>query len=75
MKNTIHDLYLILRRRMSDEEILKISEVRSDILQNKIKVKSIGNDQMALSIYFKMYSKVTNNEISLLKNLERDDFS
>jgi hypothetical protein len=60
--------------RMSEDEILKIAEVRKDIFQRKMKVKNIDDDQMALSIYFKLYSKITNGEIFLLNQLDKYEF-
>lgn len=54
---------------MSDQDILKIAEVRADIFQDKMKMKVIGSDQMAISIYYKLYAKIKNEELSLLFEL------
>jgi len=62
MKNRIPDLYLILKRRLTDEEILKKAEVNKTIFNNKLKLQRIDNDQMALSVYFKLCSATTNKE-------------
>jgi hypothetical protein len=61
--------------RLSEDEILKIAEVRKDIFQSKMKVKNIDDDQMALSIYFKMISKITNDELFLVNQLDKYEFS
>ena len=55
---------------MSDDEILKIAEVRRDILESKIKGRNFPDDQMALSIYYKMYSKISNDEVLLLNQIK-----
>lgn len=69
MKYSIRDFYLVLKRRMTEEEIFKIAEARSDIFHSKMKLKNIENDQMALSIYYKLFTMIDNQELSILKSL------
>lgn len=69
MKYSIKDLYLILIQRISEEEILKIVEVRKDILESKINSCDVSCDQFSLSIYFKMYSRISIDEIYRLDQL------
>jgi hypothetical protein len=70
MQNRIPELYLILKKRLSEEEILKKAEVHKELLNKKQLLENIDNDQLAISIYFKLYSTLTNSE--LIAFLSRD---
>lgn len=72
MKYSIRDFYLILKRRMTEQEIFKIAEARSDIFHGKMKLKNIEDDQMALSIYYKLFAVINNSELPLLNRLNGD---
>lgn len=62
MQNRIPELYLILKKRLSEEDILKKAEVNKEIFNKKLKLQRIGDDQMALSVYYKLCSATTNKE-------------
>ena len=57
MRSSIDELIILfLDNGYSDDEILKIAQVNHELLNSKRKLKSIINDQLALSIYFKLDS-------------------
>lgn len=70
MDNRIPELYLILKRRLSDEEILKAAEVNKEVFNKKLKLKKLNNDQMGISVYFKLNNLLTHNELKELLSVE-----
>lgn len=64
MENRIHEMYFILRRRLTKKEILKIAESTNTIFKSTLKPKYLERkDQKAISVYFKLYSAMNNNEL------------
>lgn len=68
MKYSISDFFIVLRKRMSEEDILKIAQVNREIFNKKINLENINDDQMAISVYYKLYSVISNEEVCTLNS-------
>jgi hypothetical protein len=60
--NPIERIFNVLKKRMSETEIRSIAESNQETFESKLLLNYIGNDQKALSIFFKLDAVLTIEE-------------